>query len=313
MPGDPPRDDGLALAKEIHGILVVDKESGPTSHDIVHRVRRALGTRRVGHSGTLDPFARGVLVICLGDATRLAEYIVRETKVYEAEVMFGIQTDTDDATGEVLREEPAEVAEQDLVYVLPQFIGEIEQVPPAYSAVKVDGVRAYHMARKGEAVEVASRPVHIYAIEVLGMGSDPRPRARLRITCGKGTYIRSLARDLGVALATIATCSRLTRTRVGGFTIEEAISSHDLLSDDGPEKAIAAIQPLGRAVASLPRVDIDEDQAALFVRGNGSAGSLAGEVAVWFGDILLGIGFGADGVVRPRKVMSAAQRAVEGQ
>jgi tRNA pseudouridine55 synthase len=172
-------------------------------------------------------------------------------------------------------------------------------------------VRAYQMARKGQAVEVAPRPVHIYDIEVLGMESEPRPRVRLRITCGKGTYIRSLARDLGSALGTIAMCSRLTRTRVGGFTIEEALSSHDLMGDGGPEAAASAIQPLGRAVESLPRMDVDENQAAVFVSGNGCAGLPAGEVAVWHGDLFLGIGFGADGVVGPRKVMSAAQRVVE--
>jgi tRNA pseudouridine55 synthase len=290
------------------GLLIVNKEAGPTSHDIVRRVRRCLGERRVGHAGTLDPFARGVLVVCVGDATRLVEYVMRGAKVYDAEVMFGIETETDDTTGQVTREVEMAVDEGSLRSAIEGFVGEIEQAPPRYSAVKIDGERMYRSARRGERVEPPVRRVRIRGIELVALHADPRPRARLTVTCEQGTYIRALARDLGRALGGCAVLSRLVRLRVGRFGIEDAICSRRLVGPGASGVVRESLMPIGLAVADLPRIDVAERDACRFVSGNAVPGTGVGEVAVWFGDLLLGVGRAAEGMVGPRKVLSGACR-----
>ncbi len=198
------------------GILNIDKPVGWTSHDVVARVRRVAGERRVGHAGTLDPLASGVLPVLLGRATRLAELIHAYSKTYVAEVRLGVATSTGDAEGAVTEEQPVPSPLQ-LDAVLGQFRGDILQVPPAYSAVKVAGQRAYAVARAGGAVTLEARYVIIHSIHVLA--TDP---LTLEVTCGTGTYIRSLARDIARALGTVGHLTSLVRTRVGPFQLSEA-------------------------------------------------------------------------------------------
>ena len=211
---------------DLHGLLVVDKPVGVSSMDVVRRVRRAAGNCKTGHAGTLDPLASGVLICCLGKATKAVERLMGLTKVYEATVDLSAFTATDDAEGE--REEVAvERAPTDEAVrgVLDGLTGEIEQVPPAYSAIKVDGKRAYKLARSGEAVAMKARRVRVDEIVVAGYAW---PSLRVRVTCGKGTYIRSLARQIGEGLGTGGYLTALRRTAIGQYTIEQAVGLADL-------------------------------------------------------------------------------------
>lgn len=206
----------------IHGLLNIDKAPGFTSHDVVAVVRGITGIRRVGHAGTLDPSASGVLPVCIGRATRLADFISEGTKAYRAEIELGARTTTDDADGEVIQRGPVPPMSVGAIEVgLAAFRGEIMQRPPAYSAVSVGGQRAYAAARRGTALELAERPVTVHAIEVVSWES---PVLDVRIECSRGTYIRSIARDLGEQLGCGGHIRSLRRTRVGRFRIEEAVS-----------------------------------------------------------------------------------------
>jgi len=233
------------------GLLNVNKPPGPTSHDVVARVRRLLPRRtKVGHTGTLDPFAGGVLVLGVGPATRLAPHVSEGAKQYRAEVTFGATSTTDDVEGELTPTGAAVPREADLAAVLGEFVGQIDQVPPAHSAVHVDGRRAYELARRGEAVDLPARPVRIDALELLGCADG---RAVIRIDCGKGTYIRALARDLGRRLGCGAYCSALTRTRVGPFTLAQARQLDRLTVENLPAALLparlAALTPAGGLIA----------------------------------------------------------------
>lgn len=207
------------------GILLVDKPSGPTSHDIVQIVRRGTGEKRVGHAGTLDPLATGLLVMCLGPATRLSEYLLDNSKRYQARVRFGQSTTTYDADGEIVAESTnlpsREVVEEALV----KFRGRIQQRPPAYSAIKHEGQRAYVLARRGEAVELPPRPVEIYSLELRDWSP---PECGLDVVCSAGTYIRSLAHDLGQLLGCGAHLRALRRTASGNFHVNEAVTVDEL-------------------------------------------------------------------------------------
>ena len=205
------------------GVLVCDKPAGMTSHDVVARVRRLAGQRRVGHGGTLDPPATGVLVLALGRATRLLPFLPTEPKRYLATVAFGAETDTLDAAGTVTATaDAAAVDEPSLRAALAAFVGPQEQVPPMVSAVKVAGERLYAKARRGEQVERAPRPIVIHALELLELRRGERPLATVAVTCSGGTYVRSLAADLGRALGTLAHLASLRRTAVGRFTEADA-------------------------------------------------------------------------------------------
>jgi tRNA pseudouridine55 synthase len=216
------------------GLLLVDKPAGITSHDVVDRVRRAYGERSVGHLGTLDPFATGLLIVLVGRATRLATFLDIEPKVYEAAISFGSETDTDDATGEVTRSAPAP-AESDVRAAIVTLTGEIEQVPPAYSAKKVAGKRAYAAARSGEALELAPASVVVHRWDV-GAYTDGMLTAT--ITCGGGTYIRALARDLGRFSGSAAHLASLRRTRIGKFDVADATPADTLDSSPPPLKRL---------------------------------------------------------------------------
>ncbi len=200
------------------GLLLVDKPAGMTSHDVVLLVRRAYGERSIGHLGTLDPFATGLLILLLGRSTRLATFIETEPKVYEATIRFGAETDTDDSTGTVIRE-AAPPSPEDVTCAIRSLTGRISQVPPAYSAKSVDGTRAYDAARKGEPMDLPPVDVNVIGWVVRAVRAD---ELDVTITCGTGTYIRALARDLGRATASAAHLSSLRRTRSGEFDIADA-------------------------------------------------------------------------------------------
>jgi tRNA pseudouridine55 synthase len=244
-----------------HGLLVLDKAAGITSRDVVDRAARWFPpSTRIGHTGTLDPLATGVLVVCIGVATRLAEYVQALDKVYLAGLLLGGRSDTDDADGAIEEVHVAKRPEQpDIEACLQGFVGEIDQVPPAYSAAHVTGQRAYKLARKGRAVDLQPRRVRIDAIQVL---TYDYPRLVIEVHCGKGTYIRSLARDLGERLGCGAIVQALRRTRVGPFAVADALP----LSVD-PATARENLLPLTAAVSALPHVTLPDEWAHRLTRG----------------------------------------------
>lgn len=207
------------------GIFSINKQPGMTSHDVVARVRRLVHQKRVGHSGTLDPSASGVLPVCLGQATRVAEYLSESGKEYRATIHFGTVTTTYDADGAVVRESPVDLSRERIAAVLPDFTGDLMQVPPVYSAIKRAGQRAYELARAGETVIMEPRNVTIYDLR---LESWEPPELELDVSCSKGTYIRSLAYDLGERLGPGAYLSRLVRTRSGPFTLKDSLTLEEL-------------------------------------------------------------------------------------
>jgi tRNA pseudouridine55 synthase len=211
----------LSSPSLVHGVLVLDKPAPMSSAHAVEHVRRALGVDRAGHGGTLDPIATGVLVVCLGAATKLAQFLLADDKAYEAEGLLGVETDTLDRTGQVVRERPAEVSQAALAAAIEALRGATTQIPPMYSAIKQGGVRLYDRARAGEHVERAPRPIRIDQLELLAF--EP-PRFRVAVACSKGTYIRSLVADLGAAVGAGAHLTALRRTRSGRFTLDGAVT-----------------------------------------------------------------------------------------
>lgn len=208
------------------GLIPILKPAGMTSHDVVARVRRILSTKRVGHTGTLDPAVTGVLPICVGKGTRVVEYVQEMPKTYEAELTLGIATDTEDQTGTVIEEQPVpQLSEQIVRAAFDKFVGEIEQVPPMYSAVKVEGKRLYQLAREGKEVERKPRKATIYQMHIHSMNLElTHPTVQFEVKCSKGTYIRSLCVDIGKALGFPAHMSKLVRTATGPFTLNDAIT-----------------------------------------------------------------------------------------
>ena len=205
------------------GVAVIDKPGSITSHDVVARVRRLLGTSRVGHAGTLDPMATGVLVVCVGAATRIIEYLPAEPKVYDAAVTFGLETDTEDITGTIVgRKDASRLDARSVAGALTAFEGPIMQTPPMVSAVRVGGRRLYELARRGATVERQPRPVTVHRLELLDFVSGVNPVARIRVECSAGTYVRTLASEIGRRLACGGVLSELRRTRVGEFSIADA-------------------------------------------------------------------------------------------
>lgn len=204
------------------GIIPVYKEKGFTSFDVVAKLRGILGIKKIGHTGTLDPMATGVLPVCIGKATKLVDYLTDYNKEYEAVIRFGIETDSYDITGKIVREIAFDSTEEEIIEALSSFVGELEQIPPMFSAIKVNGQRLYELARAGQVVERKPRKCFIYSIEPLN--SYSLPLYGIRVTCSKGTYIRSLAHDLGQKLNSSACLAHLQRTAVGGFKVEDCYS-----------------------------------------------------------------------------------------
>jgi len=241
------------------GLVVVDKPAGMTSHDVVARIRRLAGTRKVGHAGTLDPMATGVLVVGLNRATRLLGHLLLTDKAYDATIRLGVATTTDDAEGEVVATEATDAVTDEAVRVgLAAMVGEIEQVPSSVSAIKIDGRRAYERVRAGEEVELAARTVRIDAIEVSAIGRDPAGTVDVDVSvrCSSGTYIRAIARDLGVALGVGGHLTALRRTAVGAFGLDTA-HTLDELADE------LTVVPIAEAArTSFPSVDLTTELAA---------------------------------------------------
>jgi tRNA pseudouridine55 synthase len=290
------------------GFLPVDKPPGPTSHDVVARARKTLGLRKVGHTGTLDPFASGLLLLCVGRATRLTQYLDGLPKSYEAEARLGQLTTTLDTEGEVVREDEAwkELAEARVRGAMAGLTGRQEQIPPAYSAKKLAGEAAYLRARRGEAVVLAPVEVEVHELELLELSP---PRLRFRVRCSTGTYVRALARDLGEHLGTGAHLTELRRTAIGPIHVRDAVALDALTAPGGSgleRLSRAWIRPLD-ALAHLPRVDVTPDAAMRLGRGQAvprpegapADGTL---VAVASGDALLAVAEVTDGTLRPRKV-----------
>jgi tRNA pseudouridine55 synthase len=244
----------------LEGVLAIDKPMGMTSHDVVGRVRRVGGLRRVGHAGTLDPLATGVLLVCLGRATRLVEYLVGRPKTYAARVRLGQTTDSYDADGVVVAERPLTFTSDDLYAALALFRGDIQQQPPMFSAVKQQGQPLYKLARKGIEVERPLRPVTIYDLTLLNWQS---PFLELRITCSSGTYIRTLAHDLGEQLGCGGHIVALRRTAVGAFTLDNACPLAELTLENLPQRLL----PSETAVAHLPRLVLPMTEAVRLTQG----------------------------------------------
>ena len=250
----------------ISGLLVVDKPVGPTSFDVVTRVKRLVRARKAGHTGTLDPLASGVLVVCLGEAVKLQQWLTDGDKAYEALVAFGTATTTEDAEGEVVaRGDPGPLDAACIRAVLPRFIGLLEQVPPMFSAVRVGGRRLHEAARAGEVVERAPRQVRVDAFDLLELGEPAGGLrlARLAVRCGKGTYVRTLAADLGRALGVPAHLAGLRRTAAGSFGIADAVSldQAERLGAAAPEAIAERVLPLAAALRGWPTVPLTAGEA----------------------------------------------------
>lgn len=283
---------------EYCGILNIEKVPGMSSHEVVARVRRLVQMKRVGHAGTLDPAACGVLIVCLGRATKLSDYIADGPKTYRAEILFGIVTDSEDAEGDIIAHQAADhLDEARITAVFPAFIGDLQQRPPAHSAVWIGGVRAYHLARRGEEVNLPLRPVTIYSITPVRFQPGTHPRLLVDVSCAKGTYIRSLARDLGEAVGTGACLSFLARTRTGDFTIEEAWTLEEVLEALEAGRFHEVLQSPASALTHLPRLELEHGDGYLY-GAPVPVSAAPGTYRVYQHDVLLGLGKVTDGALR---------------
>ncbi len=249
-----------------NGIISIDKPEGWTSQDVTARLRRVFNTRRIGHGGTLDPMATGVLPVFVGRATRGVEFFEHAEKTYEAALRLGVTTDTEDITGTVLEEKDVSVTEADLMEVLGRFRGEIMQVPPMYSALKVNGRKLYDLARAGKEVERQPRPITIYELECLEFS---RNEARLRVRCSKGTYIRTLCKDIGEALGCGGCMAALRRVQAGEYTIADSVSLDRLLSESEQGMEVEHyLKPVDSMFASFPAITLTPNQTKRVRNGN---------------------------------------------
>ncbi|HEU4520366.1 MAG TPA: tRNA pseudouridine(55) synthase TruB [Thermoanaerobaculia bacterium] len=268
---------------KLDGVVLVDKKSGPTSHDVVEIFRRRSRVKKVGHTGTLDPMATGLLVLCVGKATRLQNYLMGMEKTYEGTIQFGWATNSYDATGEPMSEAvEADVTNAGLAEQAKQFVGDIEQMPPQFSAKKVQGVRAYELARKGETAALTPKKISVYEFEILSIDSS---RARFRVRSSAGTYVRSLAHDLGTAVGVPAHLAELRRTAIGNFKVEDAIT-HEAL-EGAPVSEILKVphfQTLSDIDLPLEKLRIDWTQQGRMMNGQGVIMNPA--VPVQKGDLL---------------------------
>lgn len=249
----------------INGILNVYKEAGYTSHDVVAKLRGICRQKKIGHTGTLDPDAVGVLPVCLGNATRLCDMLTDKSKEYEAVLLLGKVTDTQDISGKVLEEHPVPAEEEKAVEAVLSFLGKYEQIPPMYSALKVNGKKLYELARAGKEVERAGRPVEIRQIEIL---SAALPEITFRVECSKGTYIRTLCHDIGARLGCGGTMKSLKRTRVGLFTIENALRLDELEKLAHEDRLEEQVIPVEAMFVDLPSVTIQDPFRRLLENGN---------------------------------------------
>ncbi len=279
------------------GCLVIDKPAGCTSHDVVDRVRRALDTRKVGHAGTLDPDATGVLVLGVGAGTKLLQFVSGADKSYVGDVVFGVETSTLDAAGEITATHDMVLEPDAVSSAAATFVGDIEQIPPMVSAVKVDGKRLHELAREGKEIEREPRPVTVHRYEVVP--TDDPLIYRAVVECGSGTYVRTLAADLGTALGGGAHLRDLRRTSVGSFTIDDAVPLDRF--EDAP---LEALTPVRSMLRDLPSVEVD-DTIAEQVRHGRSLGETpgSGRLVIVHDDIVLAVYEAVDGELKPLKVL----------
>lgn len=301
----------------IHGWLILDKPVGPTSNGCVGRIKYVTKAQKVGHGGTLDPLASGVLPIALGEATKTVQWVMDGEKTYEFTVRWGEATNTDDAEGDVTKTSAHRPTEADIKTALPAFTGDVQQTPPAYSAIKIDGERAYAKARRDETVALAPRTVTIYAITLLEI-PDP-DHAVFEVRCGKGTYVRALARDLALHLGTVGHIRRLRRTAVGPFTLERAVSleAFDTVEEDNAASLLSQyLLSVETALDDIPALALTEQEARKLKNGQGipilpvaqraalrdiSQGDV---VQVTAGGTLVALARIAGGEIRPVRVMN---------
>ena len=290
--------------RDIGGWLVLDKPAGLGSTEAVARVRRALDARKAGHAGTLDPAATGILAIALGEATKTVPWLTEAAKTYRFTVRWGAATDTDDAEGRVIATRDCRPTPEAIEAALAAFRGDILQVPPQVSAVKVDGERAYDLARAGEVMELAARPLRVDRLALLA--TPDADHAEFEMICGKGGYVRSIARDLGAALGCLGHVLHLRRTRVGPFGLEDAVSLDAVMAEAGTEALDARLLPLQAALADLPELPATAEGAARLVQGNPGQVRLGTEYGAmaWasHGGRALAVGQYRDGMLHPNRV-----------
>ena len=248
-----------------HGIINVYKEAGYTSHDVVAKLRGICKQKKIGHTGTLDPDAVGVLPVCLGNGTRLCDMLTDRSKEYVAVLRLGIVTDTQDLSGKVLKESEVKVSSDEVRNTILSFQGDSMQIPPMYSALKVDGKKLYELARQGKEVERAARPITVYAIEIL---KESHPEYTIRVECSKGTYIRTLCHDIGQALGCGGVMASLTRSRVGEFRIEEAHTLGELQKYADGDRLGELVVPVERMFEGLPKITVKESARKALQNGN---------------------------------------------
>lgn len=301
----------------LDGVLVVDKPAGMTSHDVVAVVRRITGQRKAGHTGTLDPDATGVLVICLGRATRLVRFLQAGVKTYAATMVLGLATSTQDAAGEPTFEADASsVDEVSLCSALTAMVGEIDQVPPMVSAIKVDGERLHEKARRGEVVEREPRRVTVHTLVLDDFEPGARASASFLVTCSSGTYVRTIAHDVGETLGVGGSLTSLRRVANGAFGVEDAIAL-DRLESLGEDGVGEVLLDLPTAVRGLPRVDVELGEALDIVHGRpGPAHGIDEPHVVFHGDQLLAVQVDRDGrsrsevvLAQPHELADAGERA----
>ena len=249
----------------INGVIVIRKEQGFTSHDVVAKMRGICGQKKIGHTGTLDPAATGVLPVCLGSGTKLCDMLAVRDKEYVAELLLGVTTDTQDTTGTVLAEQAVKVTEDEVRKVCESFVGDYNQIPPMYSALKVGGKKLYELAREGKSVERQARPVRILELEILQI---ELPVVKMRVVCSKGTYIRTLCDDIGRALGCGGAMKSLERTRVGAFTLENAVTLGKLQQLKDAGKLTGVVLPVDRIFDECPKLHVTEEFVRLLDNGN---------------------------------------------
>ena len=297
----------------VHGWLVLDKPSEMTSTRALGIVKRLFAAQKAGHAGTLDPLATGILPMALGEATKTVSFAVDGEKAYRFTVRWGIETDTDDAEGDVVRTAEARPTREPIESLLPRFVGDIQQVPPAFSAIKVAGERAYDLAREGEAVALEARPVSVGALRLVGM-PDPAT-AVFEAECGKGTYVRALARDMGRALGCLGHVAALRRTRVGPFGEEQAVTLDELervATEQGPEALLPYLAPVEAALENVPSLMVSPSDAAALARGQAvlirgrDAPVLSGPIYAHCRGRIVALGEVERGALHPTRVFNLA-------
>lgn len=292
-----------------HGFVNLLKPPGLTSHAAVGKVRRLLGTKAVGHAGTLDPAASGVLPLAVGKATRLLEYLVAQDKTYIGEATFGVATDTLDQEGQIIwrAASPPAIDPVALQDVLDSMVGKQEQVPPAYSAIKYQGRPLYEYARAGEVVQIAARQIDIHALSLREFRTDPWPKLLFQVQCSKGTYVRSLVQDIAAQLGTQGTLTFLLRERVGDFLVQNALTLEEMQALVEAGRASDFLLPPSVALRGWPQVTLDLVTAQRFLQGQRiklTTPALDGQVSVLQAEHLLGVGNVKQGILAPHKVLA---------